>query len=179
PHVMVVTRVFPSKHKGLCTVRDIPVVERRMAVALAMVIREGVIEIAKLRLGGKFRDEKSQELFEYIVGAKFCTRFREIAEGVASLREQQQKERTWHENAWQVEAKIHEQIENRYREVDAQIRAIVREGSNGKSKFAAESEGLQEAETAIHETESTVVPHRNTVSASPTARKKSVGKGHT
>jgi hypothetical protein len=94
PHVMIVTRVFPSKHKGLCNVRDIPAVERRMAVALAMVIREGVIEIAKLRVSGKFRDEKSQELFEYIVGDKFCTRFREMAEGIASLREQQQKERT-------------------------------------------------------------------------------------
>jgi hypothetical protein len=157
PHVMVVTRVFPLKLKGLCVLNGIPVVEKRVVVALATVIREGIIDIARLRLSGKFRDEKSQELFEYIVGAKFCTRFREIAEGVASLREQQQKERTWHENAWQVEAKIHEQIENRYREVDAQIRAIVREGSNGKSKFAAESEGLQEAETAIHETESTVV----------------------
>ena len=122
-----------------------------MAVPLAAVIREGVIDIAKLRLSGKFRDEKSQELFEYIVGDKFCTRFREMAEGVASLREQQQKERTWHENAWQAEAKIHERIENRHREVDAQIRAIVRRGSNGRSsKFAAESEGLLDLADAIH-----------------------------
>lgn len=151
PHVMIVTRVFPSKHKGLCTVRGIPVVEKCMAVPLAAVIREGVIDIAKLRLSGKFRDEKSQELFEYIVGDKFCTRFREMAEGVASLREQQQKERTWHENAWQAEAKIHERIENRHREVDAQIRAIVRRGSNGRSsKFAAESEGLLDLADAIH-----------------------------
>jgi len=80
PHVLIVTRVFPSKRKGLCVVRDIPVVERRTAVALATIIREGVIEIAKLRLSGKFHDEKSQELFEYIVGHKFCTRFREMAE---------------------------------------------------------------------------------------------------
>jgi hypothetical protein len=151
PHVMVVTRVFPSKHKGLCTVRDIPVVERRMAVALATVIREGVIEIAKLRLGGKFRDEKSQELFEYIVGDKFCTRFREMAEGVASLREQQQKERTWHENAWQAESKIHERIEGRHREVEAQIMAIVRGGSGRETpKLAARSERLPSVASAIH-----------------------------
>jgi hypothetical protein len=78
PHVLIVSRVFPSKEKGLCVVKDIPVVERRTAVALATVIREGVIEIAKLKLSGKFHDEKSQELFEYIVGDKFCTRFREM-----------------------------------------------------------------------------------------------------
>jgi len=41
PHVLIVTRVFPSKRKGLCVVRDIPVVERRTAVALATIIREG------------------------------------------------------------------------------------------------------------------------------------------
>ena len=154
PHVMVVTRVFPTKLKGLCVLKGIPIVEKRAAVALATVIRDGIIDIARLRLSGKFRDEKSQELFDYIVGDKFCTRFREIAEGVASLREQQQKERTWHENAWQAEAKIHERIENRHREVDAQIRAIVRRGSNGGSaKFAAESEGLQDLASAVHSTE--------------------------
>ena len=111
PHVMVVTRAFPLKLKGLCVLNGIPIVEKRVVVALATVIREGIIDIARLLLS-KFRDEESQELFEYIVGDKFCTRFREIAEGVASLREQQQKERTWHENAWQAEAKIHERIKS-------------------------------------------------------------------
>ncbi len=154
PHVMVVTRVFPCKHKGLCVVRDIPVVDNRMAVALATVIREGVIEIAKLRLSGKFHDEKSQELFEYIVGDKFCTRFREMAESIASLREQQQKERTWHENAWQAESKIHERIEGRHREVDAQIRAIVRGSSGGGTvKLAARSETWRGAASGVRETE--------------------------
>lgn len=163
PHVMVVSRVFPSKHKGLCVVRGVPVIEKRVAVALATVIREGIIDIARLRLSGKFRDEKSQELFDYIVGDKFCTRFREIAAGIASLRAQQQKERTWHENAWQAEAKIHDRIENRHREVDAQIGAIVRRGSNGRStKFAAESGGLQDLASAAHSTEPVSVPPTTT-----------------
>jgi hypothetical protein len=154
PHVLIVTRVFPSKQKGLCVVRDIPVVERRTAVALAMVIREGVIEIAKLKLSSKFHDEKSQELFEYIVGDKFCTRFREMAENIASLREQQQKERTWHENAWQAESKIHERIEGRHREVDAQIRAIVRGSSSRDSlKVAPGSELLRGAVNGGRHTE--------------------------
>jgi hypothetical protein len=154
PHVLVVTRVFPSKQKGLCVMRDIPVVERRTAVALATVIREGVIEIAKLRLSGKFHDEKSQELFEYIVGDKFCTRFREMAENIASLREQQQKERTWHENAWQAESKIHERIEGRHREVDAQIRAIVRGGSREETlKVAPGSETWRGATNGVRHTE--------------------------
>lgn len=151
PHVMIVTRVFPSKHKGFCIVKDIPVVEKRVAIALATVIRDGVIEIAKLRLSGKFHDEKSQELFEYVIGDKFCTRFREIAEGVAVLREQQQKSRTWHENAWLAEAKIHDRLENRHREIDAQIQTIVGRATNGKAaKFAARSARLQDVAAAVH-----------------------------
>lgn len=47
-------------------------------------------------------------------------RFREIAERIASLREQQDKERTWQENMWQAESKIHERIGDHHRQVDAQ-----------------------------------------------------------
>jgi|GEM_PF-1480797 len=130
PHVMVVTRVFPSKRKGLCVEKGIPVVETRLAVSLASVIRDGVIEIAKLRLSGKSSDGKSQELYEYIIGDKFCTRFQDMAQCVATLRERQQKERTWHENAWETTSKIHERIAGRHREVEAQISAIVR-GASG------------------------------------------------
>jgi hypothetical protein len=154
PHVLVVTRTFSSKHKGLCVVGDIPVVARPTAVALATVIREGVIEIAKLRLSGKFQDEKSQELFEYIVGNKFCTRFREMAESIDSLREQQKKERTWLENAGEAESKIHERIEGRHREVDAQIRAIIRGGSDGAMlKLGAKSENWLNAASDMRHTE--------------------------
>jgi hypothetical protein len=154
PHVLIVTRVFPSTDKGLCVVKGIPVVERRTAVALATIIREGIIEVAKLRLSGKFHDEKSQELFEYIVGHKFCTRFREMAESIASLREQQQKERTWHENAWQAESKIHERIEGRHREVDAQIRAIVRGSSDGATqKLGVKPEMWRDSNGGVRHTE--------------------------
>ena len=64
---------------------------------MATIVREGIIEIARLGLSGRSRDEKSQELYNYIVGDKFRTRFREIADGISLLREQQDKERTWHE----------------------------------------------------------------------------------
>ena len=127
PHVMIVSHRFPDKRqKGLCVEKSIPVVERCMAVSLAKIIRSGVLEIAGLRMSSSLRDKKSQELFDYIVGDRFGTRFREIAEGIASLRERQQKERTWHEDSWEVESKIHDRIDSRHRELGAQIDAIVR-----------------------------------------------------
>jgi len=132
PHVLIVTRAFPGRQKGLCVEKGIPVVEKRMAISLAIMIREAVIEIARLKLTDSDRDERSQELFDYVVGDKFVTRFREIAEGVASLRNQQQKERSWHENTWEAESKIHARMDGCHRELGAQIRAIVGGSSNGR-----------------------------------------------
>jgi hypothetical protein len=150
PNVIVVSRVFPAKQKGFCIVRGIPVVASQMAVPLATVIREGIVEIAKLRLSGTHSNEKSLELYEYIVGDKFCTRFREMAECIDSLRDFQQKERTWHENVWHTESTIHDRIASRHREVDAQIRTIVRgTASYATSKLSARSEPWKELGTGI------------------------------
>lgn len=141
PHVMIVSRAFPRKQKGFCVEKGIPIVEKRMAISLATVIREAVIEIARLKLSDSDRNERSQELFDYIVGEKFVSRFRELAEGVASLRSQQQKERTWHENLWEVESKIHARMDGCHRELGAQIKAIVGGTSNGRAlKHPAKTE---------------------------------------
>jgi hypothetical protein len=140
PHVMIVSRAFPSKRNGLCVEKGIPIVEKCMAISLATVIREAIIEIARLKLSDDDRDERSQELFDYIVGDKFATRFRDIAESVTSLRNQQQKERTWHENVWEAESKTHARIDGCHRELGAQIRAIVGGTSNGRAlKLAAKA----------------------------------------
>jgi hypothetical protein len=150
PNVIVVSRVFPAKQKGFCIVKGIPVVATQMAVPLATVVREGVVEIARLRLSGNQSNEKSLELYEYIVGDKFCTRFREMAECIESLREFQQKERTWHENVWHTESTIHDRIASRHREVDAHIRTIVRGTSRYESsKLSAQSEPWRELGTGI------------------------------
>jgi len=126
PHILIVTRAFPRKKKGLCIIKNVPIVEARMAVALATVIRDGLVEIGRLRLTEAARETKAQELFDYLVSDKFRTRFGEVAESVASLREHQQKERDWHENTWETESKLHDRIDARRREIDVQLRAITR-----------------------------------------------------
>jgi hypothetical protein len=153
PNVIVVSRVFPAKQKGFCIVKGIPVVATQMAVPLATVVREGVVEIARLRLSGTQSSEKSHELYDYIVGDKFCTRFREMAECIESLRDFQQKERTWHENVWHTESTIHDRIASRHREVDAHIRTIVRGTPRYEgSKLSSHSEPWRELGSGIRRT---------------------------
>lgn len=126
PHIVIVSRVFPQKKKGLCMVKGIPIVEPRMAIPLASIIRDGIRDIGLMRASQVWRNQKVQELWDYISSEKFRTRFREIADSVESLREQQQKEKNWHENAWQVEEKLYNKIDARQREIEAHVNAIVR-----------------------------------------------------
>ena len=96
-----------------------------MAVALATVMRDAIIAIGRLRLTEAGRDQKAQELFQNLVSDKFGTRFRGIIDNVEGLRQQQNQERNWHENAWEARSSLHNRIDKRHREIDAQLKAIL------------------------------------------------------
>jgi hypothetical protein len=134
PYVMIVSRVFPKKERGMCVVDDVPVVEPRLAATLAGVMREGILEIAKLRLTKVGTDGKAHELFGYVVGNEFQTRFRDMADAVDGLKDIQKAGRTWHENQWAKESRLHAQIEGRHREVNAKLQLIVKAGGNGNGR---------------------------------------------
>lgn len=126
PNIIIVTRAFPKKKKGLCIVNRIPVVSPSTAVSLADIIRNGVIEIARLRLTQAARDSKVHELFDYIVSDRFRTRFGDIADAVTDMRQHQQKEKDWHEREWENESKLHEKLDKSRREIDSQLKSITR-----------------------------------------------------
>jgi len=126
PYVMIVSRAFPKKEKDFCVVHEIPIVCPSMAVALARVMREGIVAIGRLRLTGAGRDHKAHELLHYLVSDKFETRFKGIADSVDTLREQQKKERNWHENSWETQSSLHDRIDKNHREIDAQLETILR-----------------------------------------------------
>ncbi len=129
---MVVSRVFPKKQRGMCVADGVPVVEPRLATTLAAVMRDGILEIAKLRLTKVGSAEKAQELFVYVVGNKFQTRFCDMADAVDGLKAIQKSARTWHENQWVKESRLHAQIEGRHREVNAKLQLIVKAGGSRK-----------------------------------------------
>ena len=126
PYVMIVSRVFPKKERDFCIAQRIPIVRPGMAVSLASVMWESSVEIARLRLTGTNRDKKAQLVIDYIVSDKFAARFNAVAECVTSLREQQNKEKRWHENTWEERSSIHDHLDQNHREIDAHLKSIVR-----------------------------------------------------
>jgi hypothetical protein len=126
PYVMIVSRAFPKKLRGMCVMNDVPIVEPRFAIALTSMMREGIIEIAKLRLTKVGANEKAQELFVYVTGNEFQTRFRDMSETVDGLMDFLRTEKNWHENHWAKESDLHARIQKRHREIDARVRVIVK-----------------------------------------------------
>jgi hypothetical protein len=126
PNVIVVSRSFPQRKKGLCIVKNIPVVDPRMAVCLASILRDGICELDHARATKVGRGDKAHQLHDYILSNKFVTRFREIAESIGALRDNQEKAKDWHQNAWDEEASLYDKIDFRRREVDSQIRTIIK-----------------------------------------------------
>jgi hypothetical protein len=100
------------------------VIELRLIARLATVIRAAVVEVGSLRLTTTGRHAKAAQMFEYILGDHFASRFLGIAEAVDSLRTQQDREKRWHEEAWAKETRLHDDIESGRREIEAQVRAI-------------------------------------------------------
>jgi hypothetical protein len=141
PNVLVVSRSFPQKKKGLCILKNIPIVDPRMAVCLASIMREGICEIGHARATRVGRNDKASLLFDYIVSDKFVTRFREMAESLDALRERQQKARDWHENAWHEESSLYDKIDSRRREVDSQIRVIIKKPAAADKVLRLEARG--------------------------------------
>ena len=127
---MIVSRAFPSKGRGvtLWVEKDILVVEPRIAVALAEVIREGIIEIGRLRITGEGRERKGQDLLKYITSDEFRTRFFEIATMIEDLRVQQQKERDSHARVWETETACYERMMEGHRKIRARIKSITEAG---------------------------------------------------
>jgi hypothetical protein len=51
----------------MCVLKNIPIVDPRMAVCLASIMRDGIREIRHARATRAGRNEKAHQLYEYIL----------------------------------------------------------------------------------------------------------------
>lgn len=122
--VVIASRCFPRREKWFVVERGVPVIELRLIVKLAEVIRSAVVEIGSLRLTTVGREAKAEQMFKYVLGDHFASRFTGIAEAVTALRAQQESERQWHTETWAKELRLYDEVDSGRREIAAQVRAI-------------------------------------------------------
>lgn len=124
PWVVIASRCFPRREKSFVVERGVPIIELRLIVKLAEVIRSAVVEIGSLRLTTVGRQVKAEQMFDYVLGDHFVSRFKNIAEAVTALRSQQERERGWHSEAWAKQTRLYDEVDGGRREIAAQLRAI-------------------------------------------------------
>lgn len=122
--VVIASRCFPRREKWFVVERGVPVIELRLIVKLAEVIRSAVVEIGSLRLTTVGRHAKAEQMLEYILSDHFASRFKNIAEAVTALRAQQDKERQWHSETWAKESRLYDEVDGGRRDIAAEVRAI-------------------------------------------------------
>ncbi len=124
PWVIIAARTFPRRQKWFVVEKSVPVIDFRLTVKLAEIIRNAVTEIGQLRMSHVGRQAKADQMFEYILSDHFVSRFKGVAEAVAALREHQSKERQWHSEAWTKQSRLYDEMDDGRREIGARIRAI-------------------------------------------------------
>jgi len=122
--VVIASRSFPRREKWFVVERGVPVIELQLIVRLAEVIRAAIVEIGSMRATTSGRQVKAAQMFDYVRGDHFVSRFRGIGEAVATLRQQQDGERRWHAETWAKETRLYDEVESGRREIAAQMRAI-------------------------------------------------------
>ena len=137
PWVIIATRTFPRRQKSFAVERGVPVIDLRLVVRLAEVVRAAVVEVGQLRTSQVGRNAKADQMFDYILSDHFVGRFRGIADAISALREQQAKERQWHAEAWQRQEKHYGELDDSRREIDVRVHGIAEGGSKGRLRVVS------------------------------------------
>lgn len=139
PWVIVAARAFPKRQKWFVVEKSVPVIELRLTVKLAEIVRGAITEIGHLRMSHVGRHAKADQMFEYILSSQFTSRFKGVAEAVTHLRELQTKERQWHSNAWTTQTRLYNEVEDGQREITSRIRDISETGVKERLKVVGDS----------------------------------------
>src|SRR5258708_15140342 len=131
PWVIIATRTFPRRQKWFVVDHAVPVIDLRLVVRLAEIVRAAVLEIGHLRTSQVGRHNKAEQIFDYILSDHFAGRFTGIADAVSTLREEHTKERQWHADARAKHQKHFSHIDESRRDIDVRIRGISRAVAKG------------------------------------------------
>ena len=147
PWVIIAARTLPNGQKGFTVEKTIPVVDLRFTVKLAEIVRNAVIMIGRMQaLNGGHQVTAAAELLQYIRSDQFVCRFKGVTDAVTGLRDLQTKEKKAHHNTWTNQDKLHEEIDETQREIDARITVITTtQAKHNGASTATRPEGSQYA----------------------------------
>ncbi len=133
PWVVIASKSFPRRERWFVVEKTVPVIDSRLTVKLAEIVRGAVAEIGHLRTSHTGRNRKAHQMFQYILSDAFARRFKSVAEAASGLRDLQKKERQWHADTWAKQTRLYDEIDDGQCEIASRIHAITEAtGNDGK-----------------------------------------------
>lgn len=125
PHVVLVSKVFPTGQKDLLWIQGVAVVHPARVVPLAQVMRTLIIEAHRAGLTREDLSQKLEDLYEYLNGETFRQALEALVGAGEELRQQLQQERKSHERTWVAREQAYTMLIKRATGIEAAIRSIL------------------------------------------------------
>jgi hypothetical protein len=97
---VIVTAALPKGVERIGVVDGVWVTDQKSMLGLALALRSSLIEVARARTAQAGRKEKSEEVFDYVVGSEFRGRVQALVETMISMKEDLDAEKRVFEKVW-------------------------------------------------------------------------------
>lgn len=124
-HAILSTFAFPQGTRQLHVRDGVIVVSPARAVAIAEITRRHVIQVHCLNLSNEDREQKSLELYAFIVSERFGALMTKLNATTDSLNELQAKEQAAHKAVWQKQAQLFGSMQKAAADLQSEIDRIV------------------------------------------------------
>ena len=107
---MIVSQVTPSGVESFGMIDGVWVVKPEYATALAVAIREGLLQTADARKAAEGQETKAALVYRYLMSDEFKARFGAIVETFVEMQKQLQKEKNAAARSFNLREKQHETV---------------------------------------------------------------------
>lgn len=107
---VLVSVALPSGLHELGLLEGVWIVSPRAWPALAVALREQLIQVAFAHAAGEGKNEKMELLYRYLAGDQFCAKVQGIVEAFSALQDELQRERRAMERIWKEREKQIERV---------------------------------------------------------------------
>ena len=107
---VLVSTVLPEDVQGFGRLDGVWVADRKSCIALAMVLREQIVQVAFAHAAAEGKNDKMDMLYRYLAGDQFRQKVQGIVEAFSALQDQLGRERRAMEKQWREREKQIERV---------------------------------------------------------------------
>ncbi len=133
---LLVSRVLPPKHTGLCIVDGIIVTSPQFARHLAVILRDALVELSRAQLSEDGKAEKTEDVYRYLRSAEFKNALQVIDSRTKELRGELEREKSNHEGWWTRREQHYAAIARHAVGITTEINSILATVPRGRGQLA-------------------------------------------